>query len=136
MKELNGKIEIDKSDIPSIDFTKLIAYTTASGGAMGEPGGVNMLMEDGSLYHFNYFQSNIQPDDIKSLLDSAFEDRGFANLGAGNILFFHADDTDWLLEKRDRYMETSDESFAQWPTTTLYRKWVDFFHEHLSEDSL
>ncbi len=135
MKELNGKIEIEKSDIPSIDFTKLIAYSTASGGAMGEPGGVNMLMEDGSLYHFNYFESDIQPDDIRPLLDSAFEDRGYANLGVGNILFFHAADTDWLLEKRDRYMETSDESFVQWPTTTLYRKWVDFFKEHLSEDS-
>ncbi len=49
MKELNGKTEIDKSDIPSIDFTKLIAYSTACGGAMGEPGGVNILMEDGSL---------------------------------------------------------------------------------------
>ena len=135
MKELNGRIEIDKSDIPSIDFTKLIAYSTACGGAMGEPGGVNMLMEDGSLYHFNYFRSDIQPDDIKPLLDSAFEERGFFNLGAGNVLFFHAADTDWLFKKLDRYMETSGESFALY-RSTLYRKWVDFFREHLSENSL
>ena len=135
MRELNGKLEIDKSDIPSIDFTKLIAYSTTSWGSMGEQGGVNMLMRDGRLYHFNYFHSDIQPDDIKPLLDSAFEERGCLCLGGGgNYLYFHADDTDWLQEKLDRYMETFDKDGDS--RAALYRKWVDFFREPLSEDSL
>ena len=135
MKELNGKIEIDKSDIPSIDFTKLVAYSTTSWGSMGEQGGVNLLMRDGRLYHFNYFHSDIQPDDIRPLLGSAFEELGCVTLGGGgNFLYFHADDTDWLFEKLAGYMETFDKDGDS--RAALYRKWVDFFREHLSEDSL
>ena len=54
-------------------------------------------------------------------------------LGPGNALYFHAEDAAWLLQKRDDYMQTSDESFAAFPTATLYKKWVDFFREHISE---
>ena len=132
MTEENGRVEIDKAYLDSIDFTRLIAYSIASGGACGEPGGVSMLMKDGVLYHFNYFDSDIEPDDFKSRVEAAKLD-GLAYLGLGNVLHFRKDDTDWLLEKRDRYMRLSDESFTAYPTATLYKKWVDFFREHIAE---
>ncbi len=132
MTEANGKIEISKEDLDSIDFTRLLAYSVASGGAMGEPGGVEMLMRDGTLYHFNFFESEIQPNDFKSRVSVAGL-HGLANLGFGNHLHFQQDNADWLLAKRDRYMQTSDESFTAWPTATLYKKWVDFFRERIAE---
>lgn len=113
-----------------IFMTKPIACSVAHSGAEGVAGMVEMLAEDGSLRRFN-------------LLDIGYTLRGFTELlksmnlgseqylGMGNILYTREEDVEWLLNKRDRYMETSEEPFAAFETATLYKKWIDFYRERL-----
>ena len=92
---------------------------------------MKLLTEDGASYRFNYIESGIRPEELRSRIEAAGF-RGFAYLGLGNALYLHPEDAVWLLERRDEYMQTSDEDFAAFPTAMLYKKWVDFFREHIS----
>ena len=135
MREINGTVEIKKEDLAAIDFTKLTAYSIASAGAMGEAGGVSLLMEDGTLYHFNFLESDIQLEDVEPLIEKAGP---FVTeyLGFGNYLRFHEEDAGWLLEKRDKYVKTADKNEsggAPHERTVLYKMWVSFFREHITE---
>ncbi len=112
----------------------LLACSVAGGGACGEPGSVKMLMKNGALYQFDYIECGILPGKLRSYIEGAGLD-GFACLGLGNGLFFHAEDSDWLMQKRVEYMQYSNESFAVFPTATLNRKWVDFFQERIEENA-
>ncbi len=135
MSGANGKTVLEKEALPAIDFTQLVAYSIASAGAMGDAGGIRMLMRDGTLYYFNFFESNIQPEEFKRLVGAAGLD-GFQNLGMGNVLFFRAEDAGWLLEKRDRYLDVSDRYERGNPRherIVLYKKWIDFYREHIAE---
>ncbi len=128
----NGITELGSIDLEALNLTGLLGCSVAGGGACGEPGDVKLLMEDGALYRFNFIESGVRPEELQSRIVAAGL-RGFAYLGLGNVLYFHEEDAAWLLQKRDEYMQTSDESFAAFPTATLYKKWVDFFREHISE---
>ena len=99
----------------------LLSCSVASGGACGDPGSVKMLMENGELYQFNYGEGDFRPGELRSCFEAAGLD-GSAYLGLGNSLFFHSEDTDWLMQKRDEYMKVSGESFTAFPTATLYKK--------------
>ena len=111
----------------------LLACSVARGGACGEPGSVKMLMENGALYHFSFIESGILPGKLRACIEGAGLD-GFAYLGLENSLFFRAADSDWLMRKRDEYMQFSGESFAAFPNATLYKKWADFFRERIEEN--
>lgn len=128
MMELDIRIGIEQDR----NHADLLACSIASGGACGEPGEVIMLMADGRSYSFNWIKSNVLPEDVRRFAAESGL-RGFLYLGLGNALYLREEDIDWLQEKRDRYMHTSDESLAAFPTATLYKKWEDFYREHLTE---
>lgn len=102
---------------------------------MGEPGDVMLLLMDGTLYHFNYLKSDIQPEDVEPLMQKTGP---FVTeyLGFGNYLRFHEEDTGWLLEKTDKYIKTAEKNESGSPLhkrTVLYKMWVNFFREHIKE---
>ena len=135
MRDADGKTVLEKKDLAAVDFSRLIAYSIASGGAMGDAGGVNILMQDGTLYYFNFFESDIQPEDVEPLIEKAGP---FVTeyLGFGNYLRFHEKDAGWLLKKRDKYMKKADKNESGIPPherTVLYKMWVSFFREHIAE---
>lgn len=109
---------------------KAIACSVARSGAEGVAGIVEMLAEDGALSWFNLFDIGYTLREFIELLRS-MNLKSAQYLGMGNILYIREEDTEWLLNKRDRYMETSKEPFAAFETATLYKKWIDFYKERL-----
>ena len=119
-------IELSKETVNAFQSAKIRAYSSACGGACGEPGALIILTEDGAAYHYNDGTSDLPRTEVK--LDFIGE-RAYENLGLGNILFYHAEDDEWLHARVIEFMESSTESCARWKTTTLYNHWVDFFRE-------
>ena len=130
MAETNEKLEIRRKDLADIDFSGLLAYSAGCFGA-------SMLMQDGTLYHVDYYNGDIRPEELGPLLQKA-ELHGFAVLGMGNVLHFREDDTDWLFEKWDRYAAASDALSCKNLSdrrAALYQNWVAFFREHMAESA-
>ena len=123
---INGITDM-KNDIRVINT---IACSIAHGGAEGVAGSVIILAEDGSLRRFNLFDLGYTLHGFTEFLKS-LNLKSAQYLGMGNVLYIREEDAEWLLYKRDRYMETSEEPFAAFQTATLYKKWIDFCKEHL-----
>ena len=90
-------IELNLSNYNQYIPINIIAYSFASGGAQGEPGGVIIINNEGQLFHFNYVDGDIkQPEDvylvcppIKEKLTGIVQNQGEwneINMGMGNCL--------------------------------------------------
>ena len=93
---MNDKIELSKSNYKNYLPINIIAFSYATGGAQGEPGGVTILDKEGKFFHFNYVKDDFKENDIKAICspiierkngDNKFEEEWEEiNLGMGNSL--------------------------------------------------
>ena len=90
-------IELNLSNYNQYIPLNIIAFSFASGGAQGEPGGVIIINDEGQIFHFNYVEGDIkQPKDvylvcppIKEKLTGIVQSQGEwneINMGMGNSL--------------------------------------------------
>lgn len=95
-------IEIDELNYQDYTNLDIVAYSFARGGAMGDPGGIEIIDRDGQVYHANYCYGRhfIKSEHIKAVIP-AFEDLRIGltrcktendnwltiDLGYGNYLF-------------------------------------------------
>ena len=63
---MNKVINLSSENVSDIKYDSIIAITIAEGSAMGEPNGVNIVLNDMSHYHFNLGYTDI---DIKKFFD-------------------------------------------------------------------
>jgi len=57
-------LPIEKSDLNKRFFADVLFFMVAEGGAMGEPGAVKLIKEDGNLYSLNYVFDDFKYEDI------------------------------------------------------------------------
>ena len=142
VKELeNSKyhfVEINEHNINDIKFEDVAFYFEAELGAMGEAGGVELLLTNGKFYHTHMIERH---DIFEMLLDGCLhpfeklrlswgtaanvpKDRKYYNLGYGNYLF--------IKQKYVPSFEKKIENIKGFGE--LYLKWKDIALEILLED--
>lgn len=57
-------LPVKKNDLNKTFFSDVLFFMIAEGGAMGEPGAVKFIKEDGNLYSFNYVFGDYKYEDI------------------------------------------------------------------------
>ena len=121
------KIQLGKKDLTKELSEKVLFFKLAEGGAMGEPGGVTFITNDGKAYSFNYIYGDITIDDVKSffpiIVDCKFGMFGensvvpdgwnYVDLGCGNHLIVSSVIYDvFYAEIKD--IEKPGERYAAW----------------------
>ena len=113
----------------------IVALSFAYAGAMGEPGGINMIDRDGQIYHANYcFGDNLlDSEHIKDIIPifdgiqwglmgcEPHNDEWVAvNLGFGNHLLMLKEISDGFQQKVEAAnIQLSGELFQKWPGFVL-----------------
>ena len=90
-------IELNLSNYNQYIPLNIIAFSFASGGAQGEPGGVIIINDEGQIFHFNYVEGDIkQPKvvylvcpPIKEKLTGIVQSQGEWNEITLNIILKH-----------------------------------------------
>ncbi|MBR2861326.1 MAG: hypothetical protein IKB86_05765 [Clostridia bacterium] len=94
------KVELEQKDLEEKQFYKILFFMIAEGGAMGEPGAINFITDDGTLYHLNYVFGGFNIQDVIKAFPMIAEcefglfgfdskvpkDWNYVNLGMGNHL--------------------------------------------------
>ena len=98
-----NKIELKLSNYNDYLPINIIAYSFATSGAQGEPGGVEIISKEGKTFHFNYCEGDITENEmylicppLKALNEANWK---FINMGMGNRLFVHLSIYDKFQEK-------------------------------------
>ena len=138
VKELkNSKyhfVEIDEKNIKEIKYEDVAFYKEAEGGAMGEPGGVEIVMQNGKFYHtnigmkntvFNNLLKNLFPfENLELCLEFASnvpKNFKWYNLGYGNYLFVNQK----IVKNFEKMIKNIQKN------SEIYIKWKDFAMEIL-----
>ena len=79
------KIELAKKDLTKELSEKIWFFMLAEGGAMGEPGGVKFITNDGQAYSFNYIYGDIAIEDVKEFFPIIKECR-FGMFGEDSVV--------------------------------------------------
>ena len=128
-------IEITGSNYQSYQNLDIVAFIIAREGAMGEPGGIEIIDKAGQMYHANYYfgKDCIGREHIKDIIpvygDSKFgitgcetknEDWVSINLGFGNSLFMIKDIYDGFTKKAEEAnYQYSHEIYRHWTSIVL-----------------
>lgn len=93
---MRTRIEVNHENLAYIDFRGIVALAVACEGAMGEPGGLEFSVTDGTWYHFNYAHGPISLEQFhKAFPESPLntpdppDNWHVFYLGVGNSLFLH-----------------------------------------------
>ena len=129
MKELIEITEFNYKDYRSID---IVAFLFAQPGAMGEPGGIEIIDEQGRFYHTNYCWEGISYEHlcevVPALKGCKFEVLGHqapqgweaVYLGMGNHLTIKADYYHQFKEEtHNRHIEKASQLYQQWVEIVL-----------------
>ena len=92
---MKNRIELSKSNYKKYTPINAMAFSYANGGAQGEPGGIIILDNNGTFFHFNYADGDLTNDEIFEICSSLEEialnkiPENFErlNMGMGNTLF-------------------------------------------------
>ena len=63
------KKELCKADLTKELSEKIWFFKIAEGGAMGEPGGITFITNDGTMYSFNYIYADTTYEDVIAFLN-------------------------------------------------------------------
>ena len=118
---MQNKIELSKSNYKNYLPLNIIAFSYATGGAQGEPGGVTILDKEGKFFHFNYAYGDLKKDEIFEIcpflkeIESHKIEENFErmNMGMGNTLFVSKSILPEVKEKT-KDIKRPDELFLQW----------------------
>ena len=127
MKE---SIELNNSTFTKDILDRTTFFQIAEGGAMGEPGGIVLLTEDGTVYHANYCFGDLKWETVQLAypvidqcrfgmfgIDSEVPDGWvYVNLGMGNH----------LIVRQDRYNEFAPLISDCKSPGEIYQRWLDF----------
>ena len=88
-------IEMNKSNFKDYLPLNIIAFSYANGGAQGEPGGIQIVDNDGRIFHFNYADGDLSRNEVFEICPplkegcEGKEPEGWhlINMGMGNTLF-------------------------------------------------
>jgi hypothetical protein len=124
---MNDTIEITESNYKGYCAIDIVAFSFAQPGAMGEPGGVEIIDAQGWFYHTNYCYRGVSYDQLKEIVPilkdckigiaGQQEPEGWkaAYLGFGNHLFIKAEYYNQFDEEvRKRHIEEAVELYQQW----------------------
>lgn len=130
-----NEMELTNEIIGTLDYSDIIAITIAEGGAMGEPGGLELVKSDLSLYHTNLSYSDINTDKLFEKIPV---------LGKIKVFFGNANNVeDWktfymgfgnYLLVRDKYFEPYqkylDENYKEgYEFVELYNSWYEILKQ-------
>ena len=120
-------IEITESNYKGYRSINIVAFSFAQPGAMGEPGGIEIIDEQGRFYHTNYCWEGISYEHlcevVPALKDCKFEVFGHqapegweaVYLGMGNHLTIKADYYNQFKEETlNRHIKDECEMYLQW----------------------
>ena len=116
-----------KNELTSNTLKDTLFFSLAEGGAMGEPGGINVITSDKKMYHFNYVYGDTDITTIQMAfptlekcefgmfgIDSKVpKGWNYVNLGAGNHLIV-ADSIYPEFQKRIEKYNQPSEVYAHW----------------------
>ena len=122
-------IELNDSTFDKDILEKTTFFQIAEGGAMGEPGGIVFLTEDGTAYHANYCFGDLRWETIQHAfpvinqcqfgmfgIDSQVpENWVYVNLGMGNH----------LIVRQDRYAEFNSLIAKYKSPIEIYQNWLE-----------
>ncbi|MBR3382022.1 MAG: hypothetical protein IKG85_03155 [Clostridia bacterium] len=123
-------IELNNSTFSRSILDKATFFQIAEGGAMGEPGGIIILTEDGTVYHANYCFGDLKWETIQHAfpiieqcrfgmfgIDSEVPNGwNYVNLGMGNH----------LIVRQDRYDKFSPLISDCKSPGEIYQKWLGY----------
>ena len=124
---MDDTIEITESNYKGYCAIDIVAFLFAQPGAMGEPGGVEIIDAQGWFYHTNYCYNGVSYDQLTEIVPVLKDckigivsqqepEGGKADyLGFGNHLFIKAEYYNQFEEEvRNRNIEESVELYQQW----------------------
>lgn len=134
-------LEIDELNYQDYQDLDIVAYSFARGGAMGDPGGIEIVDRGGQVYHANYCygRHSIKSEHIKAVIP-VFEDLRIGllascktenddwlsiDLGYGNYLFVSKTIGDLF----NREVEAIDDQTVG----VLYQRWLSIVKRILNE---
>ena len=77
--------ELCKADLTKELSEKICFFKIAEGGAMGEPGGITFITNDGTMYAFNYIYADTTYENVKAFFPIITECK-FAMFGEGSVV--------------------------------------------------
>lgn len=120
-------IEITESNYKDYRSIDIVAFSFAQPGAMGEPGGIEIIDEQGRFYHTNYCWEGISYEHlcevVPALKGCKFEVLGHqapegweaVYLGMGNHLTIKAEYYNQFKEEtQNRHIEKASQLYQQW----------------------
>ena len=136
-------IEITKNNIEEIKYNNIMFLSFAEAGAMGEPGGIKILLKDSKLYHTNYcYNKDIKIEDLFSIFPplATFQcgmcivtnlDKNWKwiDMGMGNYLLIR----DKIHSKYMEYLEKEIEN-DKFRQGKIYAKWLEIAKKMLVEN--
>ena len=124
---MNDTIEITESNYKGYCAIDIVAFSFAQPGAMGEPGGVEIIDAQGWFYHTNYCYNGVSYDQLTEIVpvlkdckigivgQQVPEGWNAFYLGFGNHLFIKAEYYNQFEEEvRNRHIEEGSELYQQW----------------------
>ena len=131
-KAMTDCIEITESNYKGYCAIDIVAFLFAQPGAMGDPGGVEIIDAQGWFYHTNYCYNGVSYDQLTEIVpilkdckigivgQQVPEGWKAVYLGFGNHLIIKADYYDKFEEEtRNRHIEEAVELYQQWSGIVL-----------------
>ena len=92
---MNNKIVLNKSNYKDYLPISMIAFSYATGGAQGDPGGIKIVDIDGRVFYLNYAYGDLNKNEVYEICPplkeyspgKVPEEWHIINMGMGNTLF-------------------------------------------------
>ncbi len=114
---LAGAIELDDETYTGELLGKATFFQWAEPGAMGEPGRVIILTEDGLIYHGNYVYGKLTEtvcDTVRTPWNEPHSGNRLLNLGMGNRLLIRKDRWERFAALIAPYLPIRSECYVHW----------------------
>lgn len=127
------KKELCKADLTKELSEKIWFFKIAEGGAMGSPGDVTFITNDGTVYGFNYIYADMTFDDVRAFFPTITKCM-FAMFGKGSIVpkgwkYVNLGMGNHLLVSEEIYDEFSIEVKDVKKVSEMYAVWQDKAHK-------
>ena len=120
---MENKIEIKKSNYKDYFPISIIAFSFATSGAQGDPGGIKIMDINGKIFYLNHAYGDLSLKEVceicpplkKENKEKEPEEWQIINMGMGNSLFINKSILQQFEEETKDIKKKSD----------LYRRWIN-----------